>query len=191
MENKGLKTEDSIKLMMDMVQSTRYNLAQDKVIYLMWGYTVAIAALTHYILQFQFGITQAWIVWMSMPIAGIYTGIYYSKRKKKSRVKTFTDRALGAIWSAFITALFIFLFAAPQIGWSGIYPIFMVLYGIGTSSTGSILKFKPLVFGGYSSMLIGLIAFYVSYDIQFLLLALAIIVSYVIPGHMLPKTSKA
>jgi hypothetical protein len=187
MTDKTMNTDESLKLITDMVQSTKYNIAEDKSIYLMWGYSVAFAAISNYVLQFQLGIEMAWIVWLTMPIAGIYTGIYYSRKKRSSRVKTFTDRALGAIWASFIAALFIFLFASPKIGWATIYPIFMVLYGIGTSSTGGILKFKPLVYGGYLSMLIGLVAFYVPFDIQFLLLAVAIVVSYVIPGHLLPK----
>jgi hypothetical protein len=182
-----MNTDESLKLITDMVQSTRYNIAQDKIIYLMWGYATSFAVLTHYLLQFQFNIKMAWLVWLLMPFVGVYNAIYFSKKKRSSRVKTFTDRALGAIWGSFIAALFIFLFASPKIGWATIYPIFMVLYGIGTSSTGGIIKFKPLIYGGYLSMLIGLVAFYVPFEIQFPLLALAILVSYVIPGHLLPK----
>ena len=65
----------------------------------------------------------------------------------------------------------------------------MILYGVGTVSSGGILKFKPLVFGGYLSMVIGLAAFYTPYEYQFILLAAAVTVSYIIPGHLLSKVS--
>jgi hypothetical protein len=191
MEKQELSNQDSIKIIMEMVQSTKHNIAQDKVIYLMWGYLVSISALTHYVLQFQMDIYQAYYVWLSMPVAGIITGVYYGRKKRKSTAKTFTDRAMSSIWIAFIVALIIFLLASPQIGWTVVYPVFMVLYGIGTATSGGIMKFKPLVIGGYLSMVIGLVAFYQPYDIQFFLLALAIIVSYVIPGHLLPNQQKA
>jgi len=187
MNQQELSNQDSIKIIMEMVQSTKYNIARDKVIYLMWGYLVAISSLAHYVLQFQLEISQAYYVWLSMPVAGIITGIYYGRKKKHSTAKTFTDRAMSSIWIAFIVALIIFLLASPQIGWGAVYPIFMVLYGIGTSTSGGIMKFKPLVIGGYLSMGVGLLAFYQPFDIQLFLLALAVIVSYVIPGHLLPK----
>lgn len=190
MKTESLNTEESIKIISSMIQSTTYNIAEDKIIYLLWGYAVAISSLLQYSFTFIWSIENAWLAWLSMPVIGIYNAYYYSRKKKNKSVKTFTDNALGSIWSAFITALLVFLVAAPQTGWSVIYPVFMVLYGIGTSSTGGIIKFKPLVYGGYLSMLIGLIAFYAPYQYLFLLLALSIIVSYVIPGHMLPSPSK-
>jgi hypothetical protein len=187
METKELSGNDSLKIIMEMVQSTKYNIAQDKFIYLMWGYAVSISAMAHYVLQFQLEIAMAPVVWLTMPVAGIVTGIYYAKKKKRATAKTFTDRALTGVWTSFIVALLIFLFASPELGWNGVYPVLMVLYGIGTSTTGTIIKFKPLVIGGYLSMIVGLIAFYMPFEIQLFLLAIAVIVSYVIPGHLLPK----
>lgn len=191
MKDKTLNTDESIQLIMEMVQSTKYNIAEDKFIYLLWGYAVAISAITHYIMQFILKVEMAWIVWLSMPIAGFVTAIYYIKKKRKARTKTFTDRALGGVWAAFVAAMIIFLMASPQVGWPIVYPILMVLYGIGTSITGTIIKFKPLVIGGYLSMLTGLVAFYMSFEIQLFLLAIAVIVSYIIPGHLLPKKLNA
>ncbi|WMN07406.1 hypothetical protein QYS48_28660 [Marivirga arenosa] len=86
-----------------------------------------------------------------------------------------------------MVALIIFLFASPVLGWDGIYPVLMVLYGIGTASTGGIIKFKALSIGGYVSMFIGLVAFYLGFEIQLFLLALSVMVSFIIPGHLLPK----
>jgi hypothetical protein len=153
----------------------------------MWGYAVALSAMASYVLQYQLGIENGWLVWLTMPIAGVVNAIYFSKKKRKARVLSFTDRALASVWRAFVAAMFIFLFASPQLGWKGIYPVLMVLYGIGTATTGGIIKFKPLSIGGYLSMLIGFAAFYTSFELQFFLLSLSVIVSFIIPGHLLPK----
>ena len=187
MGKERLKVEDSLNIISEMINTTKYNISQDKFIYLMWGYSVALSAMAHYFLQFQFGIEMAWIVWFTMPIAGIVNGIYFSRKKKNARVFSFTDRALASIWKAFIAALFVFLFGAPALGWEGIYPVLMVLYGIGTASTGGIIKYKALSVGGYLSMLVGFAAFYLGFEIQLFLLSLSVIVSFIIPGHLLPK----
>ncbi|WKV13884.1 hypothetical protein [Marivirga harenae] len=187
MEQEKLKVEESLSIISEMISTTKYNISQDKVIYLMWGYAVAISSMLHYLLQYQFGIEMAWLVWLSMPIAGIYNGIYFSRKKRRTRAFSFTDRALASIWRAFIAALFVFLFASPALGWNGIYPILMVLYGIGTASTGGVIKYKALTVGGYLSMLVGFFAFYAGFETQLFLLSLSVIVSFVIPGHLLPK----
>jgi hypothetical protein len=187
MEQEKLKVEESLNIISEMISTTKYNISQDKFIYLMWGYAVAFSAMAHYVLQYQLGFEMAWLVWFTMPIAGIYNGIYFSRKKNKARVFSFTDRALASIWRAFVAALFVFLFASPALGWDGIYPVLMVLYGIGTASTGGIIKFKALTVGGYISMLVGLAAFYFTFETQLFLLSLSVIVSFIIPGHLLPK----
>lgn len=187
MEQEKLKVEDSLNIISEMINTTKYNISQDKFIYLMWGYAVAFSAMTHYVLQYQFGIEMAWFVWFIMPIAGIVNAVYFSRKKRSARVFSFTDRALASVWKAFIAALFIFLFASPVLGWNGVYPVLMVLYGIGTASTGGIIKFRALSVGGYLSMLVGFAAFYFGFEIQLFLLSLSVIFSFIIPGHLLPK----
>jgi hypothetical protein len=111
MEQEELKVEDSLKIISEMINTTKYNISEDRFIYLMWGYAVAFSAMANYVLQYQLGIEMGWLVWLSMPIAGIVNAIYFSRRKKKARAFSFTDRALASVWRAFVAAMFIFLFA--------------------------------------------------------------------------------
>jgi hypothetical protein len=190
MEQEKLDPNKSLEIITEMIQSTRYQLGRDKFIYLMWGYLVLVSAVAHYILGYMAGIHEAYWVWLTMPVGGIISGIYYGRMDRNASVKTFTDRVLSAIWIAFIMALIIFLISATMIGWNIIYPVLMVMYGVGTFSSGRILQFKPLWIGGVLSMLVGAIAFHQPMQVQLLLMATAVLVSYVIPGHMLPKASK-
>jgi hypothetical protein len=59
-----------------------------------------------------------------------------------------------------------------------------MLLGIGTSLSGVIFRFRPLMIGGILNWIIALTAFYVDFDIQLLLLALSMVVSYLIPGYL-------
>lgn len=188
MEKENLKAEDSLRIISEMISSSKYNLSEDRNIYLMWGYAVAISAVIHYVLQFHLDIKEAFYVWLSMPVLGIINTIYFAKKKKQKKVQTYVDRALSYIWLGFLFIILSLLVISPQLSWNGVYPIFMFLYGFATISTAGLIKFKPLAIGGIVSVLCGIFASYLTFDYQILLLALAIICSFVIPGHLLKNT---
>jgi hypothetical protein len=56
---------------------------------------------------------------------------------------------------------------------------------LGTFISGKLLKFTPLVVGGIINWILACIAGYLHYDYQMLLTAVAILTSYIIPGHLL------
>ncbi len=107
METKKFDTNESIALIMNMVDSTKHNIAEDRIIYLLWGYAVALSAIIHYLLVYVMGVSpdQASLVWLSMPALGIIQGVYFSRKKKTKKVKTYIDRAMASIWISFIAAL--------------------------------------------------------------------------------------
>ncbi|WMN07407.1 hypothetical protein QYS48_28665 [Marivirga arenosa] len=85
MEQDNLKVEESLNIISQMVNTTRYNISEDKIIYLMWGYAVALSAITQYILQYQLNVEMAWLVWLTMPIAGVVNGIYFGRKRKRQQ----------------------------------------------------------------------------------------------------------
>jgi len=188
MEQEKLKVEESLNIISEMVNSTKYNLSEDRGIYLMWGYAVAILAIIHYVLQFQLKINEAYYVWLGMPILGIINMIYFARKKRNKGARTYIERALSYIWLAFLFVLLSVIAISSQIGWSGVYPVFMFMYGMATISTAGIIKFKPLAIGGIVSIIVGIFAAFLAFEYQLLLLAVAIICSFVIPGHLLKNT---
>jgi hypothetical protein len=107
------------------------------------------------------------------------------KHKRDSRVKTYVDRFISNIWIAVSAGILISLVAAATaVGYQVAYPFLITLFGIGTYMSGVIFKFRPLMIGGILNWLIALTAFYVGFEIQLLLLALSMVVSYLIPGYM-------
>jgi hypothetical protein len=188
MEQEKLKVEESLNIISEMVSSTKYNLSEDRGIYLMWGYAVAISAIIHYVWQFQLEFTDAHYVWFGMPILGVVNMIYFARKKKKKGVRTYVERALSYIWLAFLFVLLSLITISTQLSWSGVYPVFMFMYGMATISTAGIIKFKPLAIGGVASIISGIFAAFMTFEYQLLLLAFAIICSFVIPGHLLKNT---
>ena len=65
------------------------------------------------------------------------------------------------------------------------YPMVLMVYGLWLFISGGAIKFKPLIIGGIINWLIGIISFFVPFDLQLLLLAAAVLLGYIIPGYML------
>jgi hypothetical protein len=105
-------------------------------------------------------------------------------------VKTYPERAMNHLWIAFLVTLFSVLFGMGKVGLEASYPIIMLLYGLGTFVSGGILKFNPLRIGGIVAWICGTLAFHVSFSDQLLLIMVAIIASYIIPGHLLANSKE-
>jgi hypothetical protein len=110
---------------------------------------------------------------------------FVAKHEKKQVVKTFIADANGYLWVGLSMSFVVLFFVFIKIGWQYCFPFYTLLYGLGTFISGSLLKFKPFVVGGVCSMIVAAIIPYVAYNNQILLAALSILISYIIPGHIL------
>jgi hypothetical protein len=192
MENDNFTPEQSLQLINKMISEVKNDLHDNGFFFLFWGWLVFVSAITNYILL-KMGSGYAFYVWpILMPLGGIISAVYAISRKKKEgkRVKTFVDRAMSYVWIAFGVALFIVLSSGSVVGFEKVYPFVLLVYGIGTFITGGIIKMKLLVFGGIICWILAIVAFYVTFDIQLLLLAAAIAIAYVIPGHVINSNYK-
>ena len=145
-----------------------------------------VAALVHYCLLVVYPVELHFIGWpITMTAGGIITAISSARRGKTAKVKTWFDRLMMWLWGGFFVSLLLVLGFMPVLSPAHTYPIVIVLYGLGTFVTGGMLRFKPLIFGGIANWAIAVCAIMVDFEWQLLLVALAITVSYIIPGHML------
>jgi hypothetical protein len=107
------------------------------------------------------------------------------KEKKQEKIKTFIGEANKQVWMALGFSYLILGFIFSKIGWQYSFPFYILLYGIGTYISGSLLKFKPLKIGGIFCLFLAALTPYLEYSLQILLMAFAILISYIIPGHLL------
>ncbi len=70
------------------------------------------------------------------------------------------------------------------------YPMFLVLYGMPTFLCGIIFRFSALKFGGIACWALAIAAAFIRWDYQLLLLALAVLTSWIIPGYLLQQKFK-
>jgi uncharacterized membrane protein YhaH (DUF805 family) len=77
-----------------------------------------------------------------------------------------------------------------RIGWENCFTFYMMLYALGTFVSGMALKFRPLIWGATLCWLLSFLTLILNFDLNILICALAILVSYIIPGHMLRNKYK-
>ncbi|MFI5218772.1 MAG: hypothetical protein ACHQNT_04725 [Bacteroidia bacterium] len=184
MENeKQFSESESIHVIQRMITTAKNELVDDSFQFRLWGWLVFAASMGHYILwQIDFG--KPHLVWLLMPLGGIVSYIYGKRQNEKQRVKTYVDDVMKYVLLAFLFSLLIVLFFMSKLGLN-CYPMVMVIYAIWLFASGGALQFRPLIVGGVANWLLGITAFFVTFDIQLLLLAAAVLIGFIIPGHLL------
>jgi surface polysaccharide O-acyltransferase-like enzyme len=182
---KTFDAKESLSLITSMIETTKASISDSSHYYLLWGWMVFAGCSIQYILLVIVKYPQHYYAWFVTPIALLVFFIMLFRDKRKQKVKTFISEASGYVWSAVGFSFLPLSFIFSKIGWQYSFPFYILLYGIGTYISGGLLNFKPLRIGGAICLLLAAFTPYVAYEHQILLTALAILISYIIPGHML------
>jgi len=185
--------QQGIQVIHEMIENTKSKFRDNGFFYLLWGWLVLIGSSSQFILM-NMGIENAWMPWpILMMGGGIVSGIAGYKLGKKTKVKTFFDTAIMALWLAFTLTLFIFLFAAAagRISWNMANVFIIALYGLATFISGRMMNFNPLIFGGVFSWAVAIVGIFAPEMYTLPLVSISIIVAYLIPGYMLQAMAKS
>lgn len=184
---KEFSPQESLDLIRTMISKTKDSFADNTFYFLFWGWLVFGCCITSYVLKVWVHYPNHFYIFWLMPLGGIVSWIYGSRQAKKERVKSFVDEALDYVWLAVATAFMVLVLVNVLGGqnWRTAFTYYILLYAIGTFITGSLIRFKPLVVGGLINFLLAVISVRFGYDNQLLIGALAILISYIIPGHLL------
>ncbi len=180
---KRINEQESLQIIMNMITAVKQDMYDNSFYYLLWGWLVFIASISHYILL-QAGNAHADFVWMLMPLGGVITFFNSMKQKQKKKAKTYVDEFMKYVLIAFLTCLLLTLFFMHKLQLNT-YPILLMVYGFWLFISGGAVRFKPLMAGGIINWLCAVTAFFVSFDLQLLLLAAAVLLGYIVPGYML------
>ncbi|HUX84931.1 MAG TPA: hypothetical protein VMV20_06830 [Chitinophagaceae bacterium] len=186
MEEQQFTAEDGLRVIREMISKTKEDLTYDSFYLLLWGWLVISICLLQFILLEYFKWPYHYLAWTLIWIGIIASIIRAITEKRRERVRTYVGDALKYIWLGMFAA-FIILGSVCGILqlWQACFPLYIILYGLGTFISGGLIRFRPLMIGGTACWVLAIVAALVPYDVQIVLGAVAILVSYVIPGHML------
>ncbi len=184
--NDNFSEHDSFRIINEMINTAKHGIADNSLHYLLWGWLVFFASLLHYILLTVVKTDLCWLPWPVLMGSGAIIATIYGIREKRERtVRTYVDRFLGYTWTSLMFGLVVTLFIGMKSGPAVAYPVLMVLYGIGLFISGKSFGFLPLVIGAVGCWACAIIACYVSFEMQLILLGISVLVGYIIPGYTL------
>ena len=188
MENTGkLNPIESLNIISKAISQTKENIKDQSFYYILWGWLISIASLSHYLLMTFTGFRQTYLPWLILvPIGWIATIIYSIKKEKTKKYETYFEIFLKHLWIvlgiSFIVVVFISL-------WLKINPTVFVLLlaGIGTLISGLTMKFKPLSIGGITLFVFAIASLFVDNSYTLLINSIAVVTGYLIPAYLLKK----
>lgn len=186
-----MNEKQALLVIEEMINKAKSEIKDNGFYFMFWGWMVFIAAVVNYYLLMFTEYEYHSIPWMIlMPLAGIVTWIVSIREKrKKVQVKTYVDDMMKYMVRAFAISLFIVCFTMPMGNqWKAFYPTIMIVYSIWLYASGGMLKFKPLMWGGVLNWALAAVGYvFPSTQIHLILIAVAVLGGYIIPGYLLKR----
>ncbi|MEO7307826.1 MAG: hypothetical protein ABIR78_03720 [Ferruginibacter sp.] len=188
MESENFSPKDSLLLIDSMINQAKNRFSENGFLYLLWGWLILFCSIAHFVILKLQLFKHPEVIWASCWLAVIFQVIYLVRTKKKEIVKTYSEEIINYIWISFGISMFIlsFILGKSQ-GWEYLYSLFLLLYGIPTFLSGVVMQFKPLKTGGITCWVLAIISTFILPVYGLLLLAVAMIVAWIVPGYLLRK----
>jgi hypothetical protein len=188
----------SFQVIREMIQVSQKKLKNDGIMFILWGWVMFYSNIIGFIEQkavLTFQIQK--LLDSTGTVLGILAlgfSIYYILKQIK-KVQTYIGISLRYVWvSMFVCMVLINLIqfnVLHKINFELQYPIFMVIIAFALVSTGGILRHKLIIIGGVAFGLMALLSSYFTLPNQQLIGAIAWIIAFVIPGHILYAKHKS
>lgn len=191
MEDKQLNEKESLELITRMIHNTKKRMEEGSgTMFLIWGYTtVIVTMLVWATVLYTQDYRYQWI-WFLLPITGTALTLLYTKQENsKPQVKTYIDRIINQVWLVLGISGFL-LSVISIIHYFPILFIIVLIMGIGTTLTGLIANFRPLIISGAIGMLASVGLSFLSWKYQLPVFSLIFVFMMIIPGHYLNYKAK-
>jgi hypothetical protein len=186
MSEENFSPQESLRLIQSMISKTKEDMSDNGIYFLVWGWLTFIACTGQFILKHIYNYEKHYQVWWLIVIGVVFSVYYGAKEEKRQKVKTYIGDSIKYLWIGMGISYFVLSIILSRTGWGTVvFPFFIMMYGLGTFVSGSILRFRPLIIGGIAAWALAIGAGYVEYDYQMLFGAAAILISYIIPAYML------
>jgi hypothetical protein len=205
---------ESIHLITEMIQKAKSDFHESGTSAILWGAVVAICGFVSFAQaqwNFRIGFDIWWLVFIAI-IPQVWINI---KEKRKGIVKTHQQAATDTVWTVYfisIIALIVYSSIVPgvsdkmfvqegttllqknmatgelkpmEVFLPSLSSVYLIIYAFPTMATGLINNFKAMIAGAIFCYIFFIISLYTSFKYDMLLVALAGIANWLIPGLLL------
>lgn len=186
MQSEKFSPQDSLQLIQQMIAKTRHDMGDNAVYFLLWGWVIFACCIGEFVLANLLSYEKHYLVWLLIipaALASVYIGM---RQNRSQKTNTYVGDSMKYLWTGMGISFFVLSVIFNKQGNNyAVFPVFIMLYGLGTFVSGKILQFKPLVYGGVAAWLMAMAAVFFDPQYQLLFGAASILVSYIIPAHLL------
>ena len=200
MEKNSLTPEESFDIINKAISNFKINYRENARVFLLWGWILTFASISNFVILKILSNWEAnslkagnwelkglfilgnWVVFCLIGFIILYFMV--RKMKKEKRVFSHLDKFIDYLWWVAAAS---FVFATIISFRMKIEPpmLMLLIAGIATTTTGLVIKFRPLIIGGMSFFVFSIAATFVTNEYLALLVGAALICGYLIPGYFL------
>ena len=188
MKEEHFTPEQGFETITSVIREAKAQFEEEGIVYVAWGLLAAIASFTQYYLIYYGYAHISYYPYFMMPVGGILTAIYFAMKGKKGR--THLSRIIAATWAPLSISIIVIAFTMGAELGDNLIPLILILLSIGLMTSGATIGSNILLYSGILMNFIGFYSFVVDYSQQPLLMGIASIVCFLIPGVLLMRNHK-
>jgi hypothetical protein len=213
-EEKQLSGQESLQIITEMIQKAKGSFHESGASAILWGAVVAFCGFMSFA-QKQWGFSIGFDIWLLILVAILPQLYIVFQEKKRKQVKTYQQSATDNVWLVYaisITAVVLYQNIVPGVSDKlmvqdgiqllqkniangeiknfdffipGASSVYLIIYAFPTIATGLINKFKPMIYGALLCYAFFVISLYTPFKYDMLLMGLAGVFNWLIPGIIL------
>lgn len=197
MENDNLTPEESFNIINKAIANFKMNYKESAKTFLLFGWIFTFASFSNYFILKILHKKEAYDLmgplslgnWIFFALIGFIFLMFMERRlNRNKKVISYLDNYIKNLWTVTAASFFIATIICIKLEITP-PPVMMLIAGLATTTTGLLIKFKPLIIGGVTFFIFSIITAFVSTEYLALITGVAIICGYLVPGYFL-KSAK-
>lgn len=183
---KNLSEKESLQLITEMIGKAKGSYHSNGTSAIMWGIVIFFCSIFSF-LEMEFHFNIGFDIWWLMWLALVPQLLMVFRSSKTKNFVTYEETTMSYVWWAFGASVLMLMFFNSHYRPAHSSSLFLMLFGMPTFITGGMFRFKPMIFGGIICWVIFIVSIYTDPQINILLMALAALAAWLVPGIILRK----
>lgn len=179
-----LTPQQSFDIIRQIIAQAQGKVSDNAFYFLLWGWTIALCNFAMFLLLYYTTYPAPYVVWALVIPAWIVSIVYGRRQVQRAGAQSHIERISTWLWIATGIAVTPIVLFGDKIDYQ-INPLIMNMISLPTFVSGITLRFKPLLFGGITFFVLGIVSFLVTADLQYLIGGIAMVCGYLVPGYLL------
>lgn len=193
MERKELTPEESFDIINKAISNFKMNYKEHAQIFLLWGWMLTLASLSNYFILKILHNKEAYSLmgpysfgnWAIFILIGFIIHFFMIRKiDENKKVYSTLDNYVIRLWQVTAASFFVAIAICIKLGIDP-PPVMLLIAGLATTTTGLLIRFKPLAIGGVAYFIFSIATTFVSNENIALMTSVAIFCGYVVPGYFL------